>query len=99
MNIGNIEEFKQQQMSKVERRKKEDEKIKKGIYQMQVMIDSECMETLTKECEKNGKQTAGTQSEENGTKREQSESKKTDIQSALEKMVATTGNKALSIRG
>lgn len=98
MNIGNIQEFQQQQMSKVEKRKKEDEKIKKGIYQMQVMIDSQCMETFTKECEKNEKRTADTQSEEKETGKEQQESKKTDIQTELKKMIAATGNKALSIR-
>ena len=58
--IGDIQEFKQQQLSKVERRKKEEEKIKKGIYQMHVMVEGQCMDTLTEECEKGGKGTAGT---------------------------------------
>ena len=63
--IGDIQEFKQQQLSKVERRKKEEEKIKKGIYQMHVMVEGQCMDTLTEECEKGGKGTAGTKVKEN----------------------------------
>lgn len=97
MKIGNIQEFQQQQLSKVEKRKKEDEKIKKGIYQMQVMIDSECMETLTKECEKNGKQTADAQSEEKGAEGEQKENKKADIQSEMKRLLFL-GNKSLSAK-
>ena len=41
MQIGNLQEFQQQQLSKVEKRKKEEEKIKKGIYQMHVMVNDQ----------------------------------------------------------
>ena len=52
MKIGNAQNFMEKQMSKVEQRKEEEKKIKKGIYQMQVMLDSQSMETLMKECDK-----------------------------------------------
>ena len=57
MQIGNLQEFQQQQLSKVEKRKKEEEKIKKGIYQMHVMVNDQIMETFTKECYKNDAKT------------------------------------------
>ena len=51
-NMGEMREFKQQQLSKVEKRKKEDEKIRKGVSQMHSMIQSSCMETLDEETKK-----------------------------------------------
>ncbi len=52
MQIGDMQQFMGQQQSKVERRAEEMKKIKKGIYQMQVMLDSQSEETLLKESKK-----------------------------------------------
>lgn len=88
MKIGNVQNFMEKQMSKVEQRKEEEKQIKKGIYQMQVMLDSQCMETLIKECDraeaKRGDGKKG--SEETGT--ESKEGKKTDAQTEMEKMLS-----------
>ena len=90
--IGDIQEFKQQQLSKVERRKKEEEKIKKGIYQMHVMVEGQCMDTLTEECEKGGKGTAGTKVKENQDTASQKEGAKTDPHTEMERMFAAGRN-------
>lgn len=89
MKIGNIQSFMENQMSKVEQRKEEEKKIKKGIYQMQVMLDSQCTETLMKECDKaEAKRTGGKKgSEDTGT--ESKEEKRTDAQTEMEKMLST----------
>lgn len=92
MLIGDMQEFRQQQLSKVERRKKEDEKIKKGIYQMHVMVEGQCMDTLTKECEKNG--TAGAKPEEGGEKNGTRENRKTDARTEMERMMAAGSRSA-----
>lgn len=88
MEIGNIKEFKEQQLGKVEKRKKEDQKIKKGIYQMQVMIDAQDMETFTKERERaerrTSRETARTDKPDAGNK----ESKRTDARTEMEKMLS-----------
>lgn len=88
MKIGNAQNFMEKQMSKVEQRKEEEKKIKKGIYQMQVMLDSQCMETLMKECDKSEAKRDGEKkgSEESGT--ESKESKRTDAQTEMEKMLS-----------
>ena len=86
MPMAQSQEFRQQQLSKVERRRKENEKIKKGIYQMHVMVEGQCMDTLTKECGKTG--TAGTKPEEGGEKNGSKENKKTDARTEMERMMA-----------
>lgn len=86
--IGDIQEFKQQQLSKVERRKKEEEKIKKGIYQMHVMVEGQCMDTLTEECEKGGKGTAGTKVKDTQDSASKKDGAKTDPHTEMERMFA-----------
>ena len=67
---------------------KEEEKIKKGIYQMHVMVEGQCMDTLTEECEKGGKGTAGTKVKENQDTASQKEGAKTDPHTEMERMFA-----------
>lgn len=92
MVIGDMQEFRQQQLAKAEKRKKEDEKIKKGIYQMHVMVEGQCMDTFTKECEKNG--TAGTKAGEGETESGAEENKKTDVRTEMERMFAAGSRNA-----
>lgn len=87
MQIGDIQQFMREQQIKVEQRQKEMKEIKKGIYQMQAMIDSQSMETLMKECEKNDKKTVDTKTESEKTASEKPEQKKTDIKAEMEKMM------------
>lgn len=93
MRIGNMEEFKAGQLGKVEKRKQEEKKIKQGIYQMHVMVEGECMETLIKESEKtqSRKEDNGSDTEET-TNTEQKNEKKTDLQVEIEKLLSM-GNK------
>ena len=55
MQIGDMQQFRESQLSKVERRRQEERQIKKGIYQMQMLIDCQEMETFDKEV-KRGKE-------------------------------------------
>ncbi len=96
MKIGNAQNFTEKQMSKVEQRKEEEKKIKKGIYQMQVMLDSQSMETLMKECDKAEAKRSGEKTERKDTGTESKESKKTDAQTEMEKMLSTA-RKAASL--
>ena len=57
MKIGNMQEFQASQLTKVERRKEEEKQIKKGIYQMQVLIDSQQEELFDKEIERSRERT------------------------------------------
>ena len=94
MQIGNIEEFQQGQMSKVERCKKEAERIKKGVYRMHVMIEEQCAETLDKEREKQQKQTKAADGEENSSESKQNKSVKPDLDTELEKLKSFTSRNA-----
>lgn len=87
MQIGSMQEFMGQQQSKVERRAEEMKKIKKGIYQMQAMIDSQSMETLLKECEKNDKKNVETKEDSEKADVKEQESVMTDPQAEMEKMM------------
>ena len=96
MQIGNMQEFREQQMGKVKKRMEEEKKIKKGIYQMQVMIDAQSQETFDKECKRTEKQNPGqkTEGEKSDTKRR--EAKKLDAQTEMEKMLSV-GRKFISM--
>lgn len=87
MIIGDMKEFREQQMGKVEKRKKEDERIKKGVYQMHAMIEAQATETFCKECDKREKQTdtEKAESEKEDAKRE---GRKTDVKTEIEKMLS-----------
>lgn len=95
MPIGNIDEFKAGQMDKVRRRKEEEKKIKKGIYQMHVMVEGECMETLTEEQKKAERKKDSIKTDENGPQTDQKNEKKADIQSEVEKLLAMCSKKFL----
>lgn len=88
MKIGNMDEFKASQVDKVRRRKEEEKKIKKGIYQMHVMVEGECMETLTEEQRKAEGKKESIKAEKKSTKEGQKEEKSTDIQSEIEKLLS-----------
>lgn len=88
MPIGNIDEFKAGQMDKVKRRKEEEKKIKQGVYQMHVMVEGECMETLTEEQKKAESKKDNAGAREKGAETEQKNEKKTDVQSEVEKLLA-----------
>lgn len=85
MKIGNVKDFMQQQSGKVKERQEEMKRIKKGIYQMQVMLDAQESETLMKECDraeaKRAEEKKGSEGSDTGSK----ESKKTDPQTEMEK--------------
>ena len=57
VNIGDMQEFKASQLRRVEQKKEEEKQIKKGIYQMQVLIDSQLGETFDKEVERSRERT------------------------------------------
>jgi len=91
MQIGSMKEFKQQQLTKVERRKKEEEKIRKGVSQMHSMIQSSCMETLDEECKRSRERTSPekVQSENTGEgERKAGRDKKTGSRTEMEKMMS-----------
>lgn len=96
MEIGNMQEFRAQQLDKVRKRKEEDKKIKKGIYQMHVMVDSQCMETFDKEHKKVEEKAGDVNKGENGSEGKTKENKKKDVQTEIEKMLAA-GRKAVSL--
>ena len=89
-NMGEMREFKQQQLSKVEKRKKEDEKIRKGVSQMHSMLQSSCMETLDEETKKSRERVSERVTNENkGESGEKpGKDKKTDGKAEMEKMMA-----------
>lgn len=100
MQIGNMDEFRIGQLSKVEKRKEEDKKIKKGIYQMHVMVEGEYMDTLNKEQEKIRRRQEAAKGEREGAETEkkteqtteQTTEQKADIQTEVEKLLFM-GNK------
>lgn len=89
MEIGNLQEFREQQMGKVKMRAEEKKKIQKGINQMQAMIDAQNMETLMKECDTVGRPSNAEKTEKKDTRSESGEGKKTDPQTEMEKMLST----------
>lgn len=91
MEIGNMQEFRAQQLDKVRRRKEEEKRIKKGIYQMHVMVDNQCMETFEKEHKKVEEKVENAQTGEKGPEGKTKEGKKKDIRTEMEKMLAAAG--------
>ncbi len=91
MLIGDFNEFKQQQLSKVEKRKKEEKRIKKGIYQMHVMVNDQCMETFMKEQKKTEAKGDEPNTKDDHSKPEnpKNSSQKTDAQTEMERMLST----------
>ncbi len=87
MLIGDYKEFKQGQLNKVERCKKEAERIKKGVYQMHVMVENECTETLDKEQQQAQEKVERTDKDGQGNEKKQ-KTYKTDLNGEMEKMLA-----------
>ena len=90
-SMGELREFKQQQLSKVERRKKEDEKIRKGVSQMHSMIQSSCMETLDEEAKKSKERSSSEKVQSENTsegEKKNGRDKKTDGKAEMEKMMS-----------
>ncbi len=91
MQIGDLREFKQQQLTKVEKRKKEDERIRKGVSQMHSMIQSSCMETLDEEAKRSRERTSPEKAENDSAGEDGSKSgrdKKSDSRTEMEKMMS-----------
>lgn len=87
---ADIDQFKQSQLSKVERRKEEDKRIKKAVYQMQMMIDCQNMETFDKERERVEAKTEKVQAKNEETVTGKSGGKETDARTEMERMLART---------
>ncbi|MDE5910150.1 MAG: hypothetical protein K2H52_15615 [Lachnospiraceae bacterium] len=87
MQIGNMDDFRQQQLGKVEKRKKEDERIRKGVYQMHAMIEAQSTETFFKECDKTEKQPEQEKSETEKAEAKK-DGRKTDVKTEIEKMLS-----------
>lgn len=86
------EAFMQGQNAKREARLEEMKQIQKSIYQMQVMIDNQQMETFKEECEKSEAEKAGTHSDaESADKTQGNETHKngkTDSKTEMERMMS-----------
>lgn len=87
MQIGDMAAFREQQLGKVEKRKKEDERIRKGVYQMHAMIEAQSTETFFKECDKTEKQNNNEKAESEKTDARR-EDKKSDVKTEIEKMLS-----------
>ncbi len=88
MGIGNIREFQQSQLSKVERRKQEEKQIKKGVYQTKMMIQSQNMETLDKESKRSKARTELSRTEAKETQTKEQNRRKTDVHTEMKKMLS-----------
>lgn len=86
--FNSVEEFMAGQKLKVEQRKEEMKQIQKGIYQTQVMIDSQAMETLMKETEKNDKKTDNAKAEGEKEDSEKKDQRIVDVKAEIEKMMS-----------
>lgn len=86
--FNSVEEFMAGQKLKAEQRKEEMKQIQKGIYQTQVMIDSQAMETLMKETEKNDKKTDKAKAESEKEDSEKKDQRIVDVKSEMDKMLS-----------
>lgn len=94
VEIGSVQDFMGGQKSKVEQRAEEERQIKKGIYQMKAAIASQTMETLMEESDKAAERKGRKPEETESTESESEKNKKTDVQTEMEKMISTAGQKA-----
>lgn len=88
MQIGSMQAFLQGQTGKVQMRKEQEKQIKKAVYQMHAMIDSQAMETLDEEVKRNDSRTE-TQKEDQSADSRKQEHGKTDAKTEMEKMFTT----------
>ena len=87
-NFSSVDEFMAGQQLKVQQRKEKMKQIQKGIYQTQVMIDSQAMETLMKESKKNDKKTDNAKAEGEKEDSEKKDQRIVDVKAEMEKMMS-----------
>lgn len=90
MRIDDMQEFRESQLTKAERRKEEDKRIRKGVYQMQVLIDYQQEEILNKEYEKSRERAKerADEDQETETEPQRQERKKADVHDVMQKMMS-----------
>ena len=91
MQVRDMRQFFENQQGKVKMRKEEEKRIKKGVYQMQMMIDCQNMETFDKEAKKSRERVEESQAAQKETENQSREQKKTDAKTEMEKMLSTVG--------
>ncbi len=91
MQIGDMRQFLQNQQSKVQRRKEEEKQTKKAVYQMQALIEGQCMETLEKETDRSRERVKLTQEKGQGKDSRNQNGKKTDANTEMQKMLSMAG--------
>ena len=88
--ITDKEQFLGEQQSKVEARAEELKKIKKGIYEMQAMIDGQSMETLIEDQEKAEEKRADEKKQTDKADAEKGEKKTSSREEIMEMMMSGT---------
>lgn len=91
MQVGDMRQFLENQQGKVRKRKEEEKRIKKGVYQMQVMIDGQNMETFDKEQKKSKERVQQSEEVQKESESQNRERKKTDVKTEMEKMLSAVG--------
>lgn len=91
MQVRDMRGFFESQQGKVKMRKEEEKRIKKGVYQMQMMIDCQNMETFDKEAKKSKERVQESEAGQKEAESQSQEKKKTDAKTEMEKMLSTVG--------
>ncbi len=97
MQIGNVremQEFLSGQNLKVKQREEEMKRVKKAVYQMHAMIESQSMETLDKETDRSKQRVEESGNQEKAASVEKKGRKKTDVNTQMEKMLSAAGKVA-----
>lgn len=91
MQVADMRQFLENQQGKVRMRKEEEKRIKKGVYQMQMMIDCQNMETFDKEEKKSRERVQQSEAGQKEAENQSREQKKTDAKTEMEKMLSAVG--------
>ena len=91
MQVADMRQFLENQQGKVRMRKEEEKRIKKGVYQMQMMIDCHNMETFEKEEKKSRERVQQSETGQKEAENQRREQKKTDAKTEMEKMLSAVG--------
>ena len=91
MQVADMRQFLENQQGKVRMRKEEEKRIKKGVYQMQMMIDCQNMETFDKEEKKSRERVQQSETGQKEAENQRREQKKTDAKTEMEKMLSAVG--------
>ena len=91
MQVRDMRDFFASQQGKVKMRKEEEKRIKKGVYQMQMMIDCQNMETFDKEDKKSKERVQESEAGQKEAENQSQEKKKTDAKTEMEKMLSAVG--------